>query len=269
MLANYLIGLREGIEAALIVSILIAYLVKIDQRAQIKKIVLGVSLAVVLAVGLGVLLSKFIQNEPAGTQEFISGVISILAVGFVTWMIFWMKSQSRALSKSLHGKIDTAISSGSYALATVAFLAVIREGIETSVFIWSASGSTGADTNPVLGAVLGLLTASALGVLMYRGAVKINLASFFKYTGAFLIVVAAGILAYGVSELQEIGMLPFLQQTAYDVTAIVPDGSVLDAILRGTISFNSAPSLLVSLFWAGYILPTAYIYLKAAKTKTA
>jgi len=269
LLANYLIGLREGIEAALIVSILIAYLVKIDQRHQVKKIVLGVSVAIIVAVGLGLLLSEIIKNEPAETQEFIAGVLSIVAVGFVTWMIFWMKRQSRLLAKSLHGKIDTAIAAGANALAVVAFLAVIREGIETSVFIWSAAHSTGADTNPVLGAVLGLLTAAALGVFMYKGAVRINLASFFKYTGAFLIVVAAGIFAYGVAELQEIGLLPFLGQTAYDVTAMVPDDSILGAILRGTISFNSAPSILVAACWFGYIIPTTYFYLKATKAKVA
>jgi len=269
MLANYLIGLREGIEAALIIIILIAYLVKVDQKRQIPKVVAGVSLAIIVSIGLGLLLGVVLEGVPVGTEEIIAGLTSIAAVIFVTWMIFWMSRQSRSISGNLHTQLDLAVTKGSLALATVAFLAVIREGIETSVFMWSAANATGADTNPILGAVLGLLTATVIGVLMYQGAIRLNLGKFFKYTGAFLILVAAGIMAYGVAELQEVGLLPFLTQTSYDVSSFVPKDGVLDTILRGTISFNSAPTVLGTLVWIGYLTPTAWVYLYGYKKPKA
>ncbi len=269
MLANYLIGLREGMEAALIISILIAYLVKVDQKKQIPKLVAGLVAAIMVSIGLGLLLGVVLQGVPRGTEEIIAGLTSIAAVIFVTWMIFWMSRQSRSISGNLHARLDQAVSKGSLALAIVAFLSVVREGIETSVFMWSASNATGPNTNPLLGAVLGLLTASVIGVLMYQGAIKLNLGKFFKYTGSFLIVVAAGIMAYGVAELQEVGILPFLTQTSYDLSGIVPKDGILDTILRGTISFNSAPTLLGTLVWVGYLAPTAWVYLAGYKKPKA
>jgi high-affinity iron transporter len=149
----------------------------------------------------------------------------------------------------------------------VAFFAVIREGVETSVFLWSSSRASGDDTNPVFGATLGLLVAAALGYLIYRGALKLNISKFFKYTGAFLILVAAGILAYGIHELQEIGWFPFLTEKAYDVTGIIPKDSVVDVLLRGTVSFRSSPAILESIVWFAYLIPVTYIYLRPTKKK--
>jgi len=176
-----------------------------------------------------------------------------------------MARQARGLKAELHEKIDTAVKTSALSLVGVAFFAVIREGIETAVFLWSASRATGDDTNPVLGATLGLITAAILGYLIYRGALKVNLSKFFKYTGAFLIIVAAGILAYGVHELQEIGWFPFLTDTSYDLSGVIEKGGALDTLLRGTISFRSKPSMLESLVWFAYVIPVAYLYLKPAK----
>ena len=263
MLANFLIGLREGLEAALIVSILVAYLLKTNNRKGARAVLYGTAIAVLVSVLVGVGLAEFVAVVPEGTNEIIAGLASIMAVFFVTWMIFWMARQSRSLKSELHKKVDTAVQTST--LVGVAFFAVIREGVETSVFIWSASRSTGADTNPLVGATLGLVTATALGYLVYRGALKLNLSKFFKYTGAFLIVVAAGILAYGIHELQEIGWFPFLTQTSYDVSGIIPKDGALDTILRGTISFRSAPSLLETLVWFAYAIPVSFIYLRPQK----
>lgn len=265
MLANFLIGLREGLEAALIVGILVAYLIKTNNRKGARTVLLGVVVAVLTSILVGMAIAEFIQVVPEGTNEIIAGVASIIAVFFVTWMIFWMARQARGLKAELHEKLDKAIESSTGALAGVAFFAVIREGIETAVFIWSASRSTGFETNPILGASLGLLTATTLGYLIYRGALKVNLSKFFKYTGAFLIIVAAGILAYGVHELQEIGWLPFLEQSSYDLSGAIPKDGWLDTLLRGTISFRSKPSILESLVWFGYVIPVSYLYLKPAK----
>jgi len=265
LLANFLIGLREGLEAALIVSILVAYLVKTNNRKGANQVLWGVAIAVLTSVLAGVAIAEFIEVVPEGTNEIIAGLASIIAVFFVTWMIFWMARQARGLKAELHEKIDTAVKASALSLVGVAFFAVIREGIETAVFIWSASRATGNDTNPVLGAALGLITAAVLGYLIYRGALKINLSKFFKYTGAFLIIVAAGILAYGVHELQEIGWFPFLTDTSYDLSGVIEKDGALDTLLRGTISFRSKPSVLESLVWFAYVIPVAYLYLKPAK----
>ena len=264
MLANFLIGLREGLEASLIVGILVAYLLKTGNRKGARAVLWGTLAAILVSILVGLALSEFVAIAPTGINELIAGLASILAVVFVTWMIFWMARQSRALKGDLHKKIDLA-STSTLTLVGVAFFAVIREGAETSVFLWSSGRASGDDTNPVLGAILGLVVAAGLGYLIYRGALKLNISKFFKYTGAFLIVVAAGILAYGIHELQEIGWLPFLTEKAYDLTAVIPEDSFLDVLLRGTVSFRAAPSMLESLLWFAYLIPVAYIYLKPTK----
>jgi high-affinity iron transporter len=262
LFANYLIGLREGLESALIVSILVMYLVKTGHRNQVGKIAIGTGAAIGVAVALGFSMTFLLSQVTEGTQELISGLISIAAVGLVTWMIFWMASQSRQMSGQLRKKVDVAIETSAWALATVAFVSVIREGIETSVLIWSAARATANDGTGALGAVLGLITAAVLGVLLYRGALKINLGTFFKYTGAYLVLVAAGILAYGIGELQEIGILNFLHETSYDLTWLVPKNGVVDSVLRGLFGFKVAPTLLETLAWFGYLIPVATIYLR-------
>jgi len=262
--ANFLIGLREGLEASLIVGILVAYAVKTGRTKTVGQILIGTALAVLVSVGVGIALAEFVAVVPEGINELIAGFASILAVVFVTWMIFWMARQSRALKSELEGKFDTAAAKN-ITLVAVAFFAVIREGIETSVFIWSASRATGQDTNPVFGAIIGLVIAAGLGYLVYRGALKLNLKKFFQYTGAFLIIVAAGIFAYGIHELQEYGLLPFLTGTTYDLSGVITKDSVVDTILRGTISFRSAPSYLESIVWFAYVGVTGWLYLKPKK----
>ena len=266
MLANFLIGLREGLEASLIVGILVAYCIKSGRRNALPGIFWGTVIAILVSIGVGVLLSEFVEVAPPGINEIIAGFASILAVVFVTWMIFWMARQSKNMRAELHQKIDQAGQKNS-TLILVAFFAVIREGVETAVFLWSASRATGQDTNPVLGATLGLLIAAILGYLVYRGALKLNLSKFFQVTGAFLIIVAAGILAYGIHELQEIGWFPFLTATTYDISNIIEPDSWIDTLLRGTISFRSAPSMLESVFWFGYVAIIGYLFLKPAKEK--
>lgn len=251
-------------EASLIVGILVAYLRKTGNKRGVFEVLWGTVAAILVSILVGVGLTVFVSAAPSGINEVIAGLASILAVVFVTWMIFWMSRQSRALKGELTQKVDLAKASA-FTLVGVAFFAVIREGVETSVFLWSSSRAAGDDTNPVLGAVLGLLVAAGLGYLFYRGALKLNISKFFKYTGAFLIVVAAGILAYGIHELQEIGWFPFLTEKTYDISGIIPKDSFVDVILRGTISFRSAPALLESIVWFAYLIPVAFIYLKPAK----
>lgn len=268
MLANYLIGLREGLEASLVVSILIAYLVKTGRRALVGRIWIGVGAAVALSLGLGALLTFGTKTLTFQAQEAIGGLLSIVAVGLVTWMVFWMAGHARALKGELHGQVDSALERrGGWGLAVVAFLAVAREGLETALFVWSAVRASGEGAGALLGAVLGIATAVLLAWLIYRGALRLNLGTFFTWTGAALIVVAAGVLAYGVHDLQEAGILPGLDNLAFDVSGAIPPGSWYGTLLKGTLNFSPATTKLEAFVWIAYLVPVMWLYLRKVRRR--
>ncbi|MEU6390338.1 iron uptake transporter permease EfeU [Streptomyces sp. NPDC046939] len=262
MFANYLIGLREGLEASLVVCILIAYLVKTERRDALKPVWLGIGVAVFLALAFGAALEFGSQEMTFKAQEALGGSLSIIAVGLVTWMVFWMRRTARHLKRELHGKLDTALSAGTAALVVTAFLAVGREGLETSLFVWTAVHATDNGTvEPVVGALLGLATAVLLGWLFYRGALRINLARFFTWTGAMLVVVAAGVLAYGFHDLQEADFIGGLNNLAFDISStIAPDGW-LGTLLKGVLNFQPDPTVLQVVVWCVYLVPTLALFL--------
>lgn len=261
MFANYLIGLREGLEAALIVTILIAYIVKIDRRDLLGRIWLGIGLAVALALGIGAILTFGTYGLSFEAQEAIGGILSIIATIFVTWMVFWMLRTARDMKGALQGNIDKHLDGTGWGLVFVAFLAVGREGIETALFIWAAVQATGETTMPILGASLGILTAVGLGWLIYAGMLRINLSAFFTWTGAALIIVAGGVLAYGVHDLQEAGILPGLHTLAFDVSAAIPPDSWYGTLLKGTLNFSPATTWLEAIVWLAYVVPTLSIFI--------
>ncbi len=272
MLANYLIGLREGLEAALVVSILVAYVVRSDRRHLLPKIWAGVALAVVISLGFGAALTFGPRGLTFEAQEAIGGTLSIVAVGLVTWMVFWMAGAARGLSAELRGKVDEAADRGGWSLAIVALLAVGREGLETALFLWAATqatSSTGeANWAPLLGAALGLASAVLLGWLFYRGALRINLSKFFTWTGAFLIVIAAGVLSYGVHDLQEAGILPGLNNYLFDVSDVIEPTGWLGTLLKGIFNFSPVTTKLEALVWICYLVPTMTLFLRKVRRPT-
>jgi high-affinity iron transporter len=273
MLGNYLIGLREGLEATLVVTILIAYLVKSERTHLLPRIWSGVSVAVLVSLAFGALLTYGPRGLTFQAQEAIGGSLSIVAVGFVTWMIFWMRRAARGLAGELRGQIDRAAEASRWSLVVVAALAVGREGLETALFLWAATQTaTGAHTvstvpawQPLTGAVLGIATAVVLGYLLYRGAVKINLTKFFTWTGAFLIVVAAGVLAYGVHDRQEAGILPGLNSLAFDVSSHIDEGSWYGALLKGVFNFSPQTTWLQAVVWTAYLVVTMTLFLRGVR----
>jgi high-affinity iron transporter len=222
---------------------------------------------VAIAVGVSLAFGALLTFGPRGlsfeAQEAIGGTLSIVAVGFVTWMVMWMARSARSLSGDLKGQVDRAAAAGGAAsLVLVAMLAVGREGLETALFLWAATQAADSTTGPLVGAALGLGTAVVLGYLFYKGAVKINLSKFFTWTGAILILVAAGVLGYGIHDLQEAGILPGLNSLAFDVSNAIPPGSWLGTILKGTLNFSPATTWLQAVAWVVYVAVTMTLFFR-------
>jgi len=268
VLGNFLIGLREGLEAALVVSILVAFLVRTDRRHVLPKVWFGVAIAVAISVGVTLVLALTQQALTFEAQEALGGSLSIIAVGFVTWMIFWMRRTARTISADLRGKLEDAIKMGSTAVVLMAALAVGREGLETALFFFTAAQAAGETSQPLIGFLLGIAVAVVLAYLLYRGAVKINLGRFFMVTGALLIFVAAGILAYGVHDLQEAGILPGLNSLAFDVSATVPPDSWYGVLLKGVFNFSAQTTWLEAVVWTVYVAVVLTLFLRPQRTKT-
>jgi high-affinity iron transporter len=267
MLANLLIGLREGLEASLIVGILVAYLVKIDRRDVLPKIWVGVIAAIVLAIAVGTLLTFGLATLPPDVEPLIAGIMSILATGLVTWMIFWMARTARDLRGNLRNDIDKHLAGAGWGLVLLAFFAVGREGIETAVFIWAAAQVTQNSVLPLLGALLGLAISVTLGYLIYRGMVRLNLSKFFTWSGALLIVVAAGVLVNGFGDLQEIGIFPGVNTIAFDVAAAIPEESWYGSLLKGIFGFSAVMNWGQVVLWIAFVGVTLALFLRTTLRK--
>ena len=263
MLATYLIGLREGLEATLVVSILAAFLVKSDRREHLKYMWLGVGLAVLLSVAFSALLTYTTTTLMSDyrQREAFEAITSVAAVVFVTWMIFWMRRAARTIGGELRAKLGDAIVIGWFAVLGVAFLAVIREGLETALLFFSAVQGATTAAGPLLALLGGLATSVVIGVLLYLSAVRINLAVFFRWTGALLVLVAAGILKYGVHDFQEAGLLPGQNAIAFDITGVLDPNSWYAAALSGMLNITPRPSVLEVVAWVGYAVPVLILFL--------
>ena len=264
-LANFLIALREGVEAALIVGVVAAYLVKVGRRNLLPKVWFGVIIAAALPLSLGAIMTWGPYTLSFQAQEILGGTLSLVAVAMVTWMILWMSSNSRQFARKLREDTAAQLASGSeWGVVWIAFIAVAREGIETALFVWATikSSAENAIAAPALGVVTGLLVAVVIGWLIYTGAARINLSIFFNITGLLLIFVAAGIVSYGIGDLQEASVIPGWGTPIYDSTAYL-DGSVYSwlttsswwwTLLEAMFNVNASPTHLQLIGWVLYIV---------------
>ena len=262
MLQTFLTGLREGLEAALVVSILLTFLVRAERRDRIAALWGGVGMAILLSFGFGAVLHFTSASMSFEAQEAFGGILSIVAVGFVTWIVFCMKRASRTIKGDLHGKMEAALKLGAAGVFLAALLAVGREGLETALFLYPTFQAQGAGAAPAIGAVLGIGTAVVAGVFIYRGTVRMNLAAFFKFTGAALIVIAAGVLAYGVHDLQEAGIVPGLNTLAWDLQGYDVT-SWYGAVVKGIFNLGPQMTVLEVITYVGYLVPTMFLFLRS------
>lgn len=255
-----MIGLREGLEAALVVSILITYLVRTGRNKSIKFVWLGVFSAVVVSFGLGALLTFTTVSLTPHAEEIFAGSMSVLAVALVTWMIVWMRNAGKKMNAELEGKLENAIVGGAVAIAVMAFASVAREGIETTFFFFTAVQAAGSTVGPVIGFALGILISAALGLLLYRRAIKINMRRFFTVTSYFLILVAAGVLSYGINDLADAGIVPVNLGTAFDLSATISEDSWFGALAKGIFNFNAQTSWLSAITWVAYVAFAVWLF---------
>jgi high-affinity iron transporter len=269
---NLLIGLREGLEAGLIVSILVATVVRAGRRDQLAPLWMGVACAVALSLAAGAVLTFGAADLPTSTQEAIAGALSLIAVGFVTWMVFWMRRSARDLSSQLRSRTELALTIGPQVLLFTAFVAVAREGLETALFLWSTTRTAGESAGPRLGAATGLTIAVVLCWALYRRTLHMNLTRFFTWTGAALILVAAGVLAYGVADLQGADVLPGAGSTAFDLSGQVDPASWYARLTEGIFNLTASMTVLQVAAYVGYLIPALGLFLwstRAASAKAA
>ncbi|MGE5263632.1 MAG: FTR1 family iron permease [Acidobacteriota bacterium] len=252
MVSALLITLREGLEAALIIGIVLGYLGKIGDRRSALYAWGGAVIAAVFSALLAIAMRLIGAELETPFEQLFEGTTMLLAVLVLTWMIFWMRYQARFMKKDLERRIDSAVNTGqNWGIFLLTFLAVIREGVETALFLAAnAFAADGAST--LIGALLGLALAGAAGVLIYVYAVRLNLALFFDFTSLLLIVFSAGLLAHGVHEFQEIGLLPVLLNPAWDLRSILSNDSLPGSVLRSLFGYNDNPSLLEVTTYLGY-----------------
>lgn len=263
--SGFLIMLREGLEAALIVAIVLAYLRRLDRREDFRSVWLGTGAAVGISLIAGVIVFSAL-GELEGTAEAVTeGIVAFLAVGVLTWMIFWMARQARYIKGNLQDKVDTAVAQGStFALAGIAFIAVLREGLESTLFLLGTGVGSESNAAQLMGGLLGVAAAAGIGYLVYRGSRRVNLRLFFRVTGIVIVLFAAGLMAKGVHEFQEAGIVGTVNEHAWDVsatTALNPDESQTGEFLKGLLGWSPNPSIEMVVVYYLFLLPIGTTFL--------
>ena len=262
MLPTFIIGLREGLEAALIVGIVAAFLRQRGRSDALRLVWIGVILAVAFCALVAVGLQLFSASLPQAQQEMLETVVGAVAVAMVTYMVVWMRRNSRGLRHDLEAAASSALASGTaWALIAMAVLAVLREGFETAVFLLAAFNASGSPVAAGIGAVLGIAVATAVGYGIYRGGVRINMGRFFRVTGVVLVLVAAGLVASAIHTAHEAGLIVFGQTQVADLSWLMQPGSVISALLTSVLGIQSRPVAIEALGWALYLVPMLLIVL--------
>ena len=254
MIAGSLITIREGLEAFLIIGILLGYLTKINQPQLRVHVWMGAGAAILVSFLLAAVFQALAIQFVGEAAELFEAGIALLAVWVLTWMVLWMQRQSRRIKGELEHKVDAALSHGqTFALAGLAFVTVLREGLETALFL-SAVFITARDNNMLPGAALGLAISAGIAYLIFRSAIRLNLRTFFLVTGSFLILIAAGLVGHGVMALQELGWLPIGTATAWDLGWLIPNEALSGRLLHAFIGYEAAPTLLMVFAYLAYML---------------
>jgi high-affinity iron transporter len=266
-----LTGLREGVEAALIVSIICAYLARTGHRREFPRVFLGAGLAAALSAVLGVALYVTVGSFQEPYEQLFEATTLLVAAGVVTWMLFWMRRQAASVKGELQAAVDRALADGSVtAMAVLAFVAVLREGIETALFLvgQAASADQGAPS-VVVGALAGLAVAVLLGVGFYEGSRRINLGTFFRWTGIGLVFIAGGLVAKAAHELIEISVVTVGNQTLFDLSGVLPHeedgGNVIGQFLHVVFGYSATPEVTTFVAWAVYIVVVLTLFLRPVR----
>jgi len=268
MLVPFLIMLREGVEAALVVAIIAGYLVRTGRAQALGAVWIGIAVAVLLCAALGVALEATASEMPQKIQELFEAAVGVFAVIVLTAMVFWMGRAARSIRATLHAGIDAAFASGSAgrALAVLAFFAVAREGLESVLFLiaaWQQREDVGIEA--LFGAVLGVAVAIAIGIAVYRGSRRLDLARFFRWTGVFILFVAAGLASGALRSLHEAGLWNHLQTIAFDTSELLPADGPIGTLLSGMFGYRDAPSVGEVLVWLVYLVPALVLFLRGVR----
>ena len=267
MINGLLIGLREGVEASLVVGIVVAYLVRTGNREHLPKVWAGTIAAIAAAVLLG--LALYITVGELGTpyEQIFEGTTMLLATGIVTWMLFWMRGQARAMRGHLEAQLARALGSGgAWGLAVLAFTSVIREGIECSLFVFgqitAVTGAQGAEgaQGVLVGTLIGLVIAAGIGFAIYRGSRRIDLRAFFAWTGIALVFVAAGLVSRAVHEFVEVGVIRVGTQSAFNVSGVLSQDQGLGSLLRAIFGYSSQPEVVTLVVYLAYVVAVIALY---------
>ena len=258
MLATFVIGLREGLEAALIVGIVAAFLRQRGRADALRLVWIGVAVAIAICLAVAAGLQIVSANLPQAQQEGLETIVGLVAVGMVTYMVVWMRRHARSLKRNLEDAASSALAEGTaWALVAMAFLAVMREGLETAVFLLAAFNASGSPLAAGFGATLGIVVAVGIGYGIYRGGVRIDLARFFRLTGLVLVLVAAGLVATALHTAHEAGWLDVGQAQLVDLSAVMTPGSIQAALLTGVLGMQPRPTVIETLGWLIYLVPMA------------
>ncbi len=262
-MSAFLVMLREGVEAAIIVAILLGYLNRLDRRAESRWIWSGVIAAIFASMAVGVALWNTVGGLTGEAEELTEGIIAIVAAGLLTWMIFWMGRQARHVEAHLHTQVDTALAAGgATALGMIAFVAVLREGIESALFLISTTVGAESSSGQLVGGILGLTVAVMIGVAIYAGSSRIDLRAFFRVTGILIILFAAGLVSKGVHEFQELGLLPTLSEHIWDLGILDPSTQTAGRFMKSLFGWTPRPSLLMAIAYVAYLIPVLVIFLR-------